>query len=357
MTNSASFRVLVVEDSPTARALLVEILRSDPEIEVVGEAANGLEAVEMAKRLRPDVITMDARMPLMDGLQATKEIMTEAPTPIVIITASFERRDVEISMHALRAGALAVLPKPTGPGSPGFAEACRQLVMTVKAMAGVKVVRHWRERPHGERPPSSPGVQAPRGVSVAAVAVAASTGGPAALHQLLSTLPAGFPIPVLVVQHIAPDFVNGLASWLDAASPLTVKVAEEGEPLRPRTVYLAPDRLDLRVSDRGTVSLSRPTPGSRLCPSATSLFESVAQAYGASALAVILTGMGQDGLEGLASIKQAGGRVVAQDEETSVVFGMPAAAINAGLADLVLPLPAIASMLTELTHDPHRRSP
>lgn len=352
---SLAIRVLVAEDSPTARALLVEILGSDPELKVVGEAANGIDAVEMTKRLRPDVVTMDVRMPLMDGFQATKRIMIAAPTPIVIITASFARRDVELSMSALRAGALAVLPKPTGPGAPGFAEECRQLVRTVKAMAGVKVVRRWADRPALERPPGRVRDQVRPPVTV--VAAASSTGGPAALLQILSTLPADFPVPVLVVQHIAADFVNGLASWLDASSPLRVKVAEEGELVRPGTVYLAPDRRDLGLSSQGTVSLSMPLPGSHVCPGATPLFESVARVRGASVLAVILTGMGQDGLEGLAAIKRAGGRVLAQDEETSVVFGMPAAAIGAGLADLVLPLPAIAPMLVELTARVDRRTP
>lgn len=355
MTSPPPLRVLVAEDSPTARALLVEILGSDPELKVVGEAANGIDAVEMTKRMRPDVVTMDVRMPLMDGLQATKLIMIEAPTPIVVITASFERRDVELSMNALRAGALAVLSKPSGPGTPGFPEECRQLVRTVKAMAGVKVVRHWRERPTVERPALRARDQA--WPPVTAVAAAASTGGPAALLQILSMLPAGFPVPMLVVQHIAADFVSGLASWLDAASPLKVKVAAEGELLRPGTVYLAPDGRDLGVSNQSTVSLSMPRPGSAFCPGATPLFESVARACGASALAVILTGMGQDGLEGLGAIKRAGGRVLAQDEESSVVFGMPAAAIGADLADLVLPLPSIASMLVELTTGADRRTP
>jgi two-component system, chemotaxis family, protein-glutamate methylesterase/glutaminase len=350
MTNSEKLRALVAEDSPTARALLVEILASDPGLEVVGEARNGLEAVAMTKRLRPHVVTMDLRMPLMDGLEATKEIMIEAPTPIVIVTASLEPRDVERSMHALQSGALAVLAKPSGPGSPGFPEACRQLVTTVKAMAEVKVVRHWREH----RPASPAAVRSlamPR-----VVAMAASTGGPAALQQLLSALPAGFPVPILVVQHIAPGFVQGLASWLGASSPLKVKVAEQGEPLRPGTVYLAADGRDMGVSERGSVSLSAPRPGNG-CPGATALFESVARSYGPSAVAVILTGMGRDGLEGLASIKRGGGRVVAQDEATSVVFGMPGAAVEAGLADLVLPLSSIASTLVELTIGSHGSRP
>lgn len=352
MTESRRFRTLVAEDSPTARALLVEVLGSDSGLEVVGEAANGLEAVELTVRLKPDVVTMDVRMPVMDGLAATEEIMTVAPTPIVIVSGSFDRRDVELSMNALRAGALAVLPKPSGPAAPGFSEECRQLVATVKSMAAVKVVRRWRGRSPVEPTPRS----IPRSAPPAVVAMAASTGGPAALQRILSSLPADFPVPVLVVQHIAAGFVGGLTDWLDAASFLRVKVADDGEPLLAGTAYLAPDGRDLGVSDRGRASLTGPRTGNSWS-SATSLFDSVANAYGSSTLAVILTGMGRDGLAGLLAVKRAGGRVIAQDEETSVVFGMPGAAVEAGVADLVLPLGSIGPTMVELTRESSRRRP
>jgi two-component system, chemotaxis family, protein-glutamate methylesterase/glutaminase len=339
-------RVLVAEDSVTTREFLVAMLRSDPKIEVVGEAKDGLEAIEMTRRLRPNVITMDIRMPRMDGLEATKQIMISIPTPIVIVSGSLEVRDVEVSMQALRAGALTLLAKPAGPASPKFEKERREFVETVKAMSQVKVVRRWRDR----QPAESGAERRALGGSarVRVVAIAASTGGPAALQQTFSALEGDFPVPILVVQHIARGFVEGLASWLSAVCPLRVKVAEEGEPLSPRTVYLAPDERHLGVSSQASVSLSRTLSGTGFCPSATFLFESVARVFGTSALAVVLTGMGQDGLDGLMAVRRAGGRIIAQDEATSVVFGMPGVAVEAGLADWVLPLPEIAPRLMDM---------
>jgi two-component system chemotaxis response regulator CheB len=340
-------RVLVVDDSPTARALLVEILRSDPDVQVIGEAKDGLEGVELAGRMRPDLVTMDVRMPRLDGFAATKEIMIASPTPIVIVTASFGAREVDLAMQSLRAGALTILRKPPGPEAPGFEEAARKLLSTVKAMAQVKVVRHWR--PSGPTARAATPTPAPRrtGLRAPLVAIATSTGGPAALHRLLSGLPSDFPAPILVVQHNAPGFMNGLVAWLGGGSGLTVKVAEQGEPLRPGTVYLAPDDRHLGVAPAGTALLSAAPPVGGFRPSGTFLFESAARARGSSVVALILTGMGDDGVEGLQAVRQAGGHVIAQDEATSVVWGMPGAAVAAGLADSVLPLDAIALRLSE----------
>jgi two-component system chemotaxis response regulator CheB len=341
-------RVLVVEDSPTARGLLVAILRSDPEIQVVGEAANGIEAVELTCELRPDVVTMDVRMPIMDGLEATKEIMATAPTPIVLITASLLIHDVDASMCALRAGALAVLPKPPGPESPGFDEAAQDLVAQVKAMSQVKVVRHWRRTGAAPREAAAASSRSPAPSRARVVAIATSTGGPAALHAVLADLPGDFPAPVLVVQHITAGFIAGLADWLTKGTDLHVKVAVDCEPLAAHTVYLAPDDHHLGVAANRTVALSRAPAVGGFRPSGTVLFESVAAAYGAAAVAVILTGMGEDGVAGLRAVRKAGGRVLAQDENTSVIFGMPGAAVAAGLADHVLPLERMAAHLVEL---------
>jgi two-component system chemotaxis response regulator CheB len=338
-------RVLVVEDSITDRTLLLEVLRSDPEIEVVAEAKDGVEAVELTQALRPDVVTMDVRMPRMDGLAATKEIMTTAPTPIVIVTGSVGGHDSEVAIHALRAGAVHVLHKPRGPAAPDFDETAHKLLSTVKAMAQVKVVRHWRPGPR----PAGPAPPPPRGEARRLViAIATSTGGPAALQQVFSGLPDNFSTPILVVQHITPGFAAGLAAWLNTVCGLQVKVARHGESLTPHTVFLAPDDRHLGVSDRSTVVVSAAPPIGGFRPSGTFLFESVARRFGAAAVAVILTGMGEDGVEGLAAVHKAGGRVIAQDEESSVVYGMPGAAVAAGLADAVLPLGAIASRLVEL---------
>ncbi len=336
-------RALIAEDSQTTRELLVAILGADPELQVVGEAKDGIEAVEMTRRLRPDVVTMDIRMPRMDGFEATRQIMAQIPTPIVVVSASVDAREVQVSMDALRLGALTVLAKPPGPESPRFDEHARRFADTIKAMSQVKVVRRWA---HTE-PPAPARPQALRqGGRVQVVAIGASTGGPAALARILSDIPGDLAVPVLVVQHIARGFTQGLASWLNASSALRVKVGEQGEALAPRTVYLAPDGRHMGVSaDRALIRITDAAPVGGFRPSATLLFQSVAQAFGASTLALILTGMGEDGVAGLTSVRQAGGKIVAQDEASSVVFGMPGAAVAAGLADLTLPLQVIAERL------------
>ncbi|MBI4538714.1 MAG: chemotaxis-specific protein-glutamate methyltransferase CheB [Gemmatimonadetes bacterium] len=338
-------RVVVAEDSLTVRELLVSILESDPEILVVGQAKHGEEAVELAKRLRPDLITMDIHMPVMDGFEATKEIMVEAPTPILIVSSSASRREVELSLNALRVGALMVVAKPDNPLSERFDGRRNRFLSMVKAMSQVKVVRRWAP---GRRRVPAPRPRADVRRPIRVVAVGASTGGPAALQHILRDLPGDFPVPILVVQHIAPDFVAGLAEWLAASCALHVRVATDGELLRSHTVYLAPDDRHLGVGDgaRARVSAGPPVGGFR--PSATYLFESAARAYGAGVAALILTGMGSDGVEGLRAVRAAGGQVVAQDEATSVVYGMPREAAEAQLADVVLSIDEVASWLTDL---------
>ena len=333
-------RVLVAEDSSTARALLVGILSADPEIEVIGQARDGVEAVEMTQRLRPDVVTMDIDMPLLNGFEATKRIMVEAPTPIVIVTGISDTRQVASSMQALSCGALTLLQKPTGPLQRDFEEVCKHTVETVKSLSQVKVVGHRTARRRSSvPPPSSPG-------RTGIVAIAASTGGPTAIQRILCELPQDFPLPIVVVQHLARGFVEGFALWMSGACPLRVQVATHGAALSCGTVYVAPDDRHLGVGRNATALLDGDMPPiGGFKPSGTYLFSSVAKAYGASAIAVVLTGMGVDGTAGLRAVKQSGGRVIAQDEDTSVVFGMPASAIAEGMADEIVPLGDIASRL------------
>jgi two-component system chemotaxis response regulator CheB len=334
-------RVLVAEDSATARELLVGMLSADPAITVIGTARNGEEAIAMTAALRPDVVTMDVRMPGIDGLEATRRIMAQTPTPIVIISGHY---DVVLSLEALRAGALTILPKPSGPHAENFAEQCAWLVRTVKSMAAVKVVRRRRGKPAAAAPATA---RLPR-ARPRIVSIAASTGGPAALAQVLGGLPPAFPLPLLVVQHIANGFADGLARWLDGVSPLSVRIAGEGEALAPGTVYLAPDDHHLMVRNAETVTVARTPPVDGFRPSASVLFESAARVFGGAAVAVVLTGMGEDGVSGIRSLHAAGGCVIAQDEQTSVIYGMPGATVAAGLADYVLPLPAIAKHIEAL---------
>lgn len=350
-------RVLVVEDSATVRRLLVDMLESDPELRVVGVAEDGLSAVREAIRLAPDVITMDVNMPGQDGLAATKQIMSEAPTPIIIVSSTANQRSVALSLDATKAGALMVLPKPEGPLGPHHAEQRDELILMTKAMARVKVVRRWGAR-HG-RTRSTVGTRGTgpdaRPGAVRLVAIGCSTGGPAALQRILTALPADFPVPIAVVQHMALGFLDGLATWLAGSTALRVTVVRDGEPLAPGTVYLAADdrHLDI-VADAGGSGRLRarlvdlpPVAGFR--PSASYLFGAAARAVGPGAVGVVLTGMGNDGVEGLRELHARHGRVYAQDEASSVVFGMAREAIRGGVVDEVLPLDEIAARLNEVT--------
>ena len=339
-------RILVAEDSPTARALLMEILQSHPGLEVVGSAATGADAVEMTERLRPDLVTMDVQMPKMDGLQATREIMATVPTPIIIVSST-ARGDAALSLTATEAGALMVVPKPEGPSSEGFAEQREYLLRMVNAMARVRVVRRWRSQGGTTHSPGQRGARMTTPPRL--VAIGASTGGPAALRELLRSITPGFPVPVVVVQHIAKGFADGLADWLSTTGGPPVSVARHGEPLLPGRVYLAPDDKHLGVSPGLTAQLSDAPPMGQFRPSATHLFRTTASALGAAAVGVMLTGMGDDGVAGLRDLHHAGGRVLAQDEASSVIYGMAREAVNAGVVDEVLSLGDIPARLLELT--------
>lgn len=343
-------RLLIAEDSQTTRELLVSIFEASGEsIEVVGLARHGREAVDLVLRLRPDVVLMDIRMPVMEGFEATRQIMSRCPTPIVIMTAAFNVREVEISMQALRCGAVTLLQKP-GLDDPDFAQNARDFVRTVQSMADVKVVRRWNRK---EQPADSSVGDVPRikGFLPRVLTVAASTGGPLALHCLLSHLSQDFPLPILVVQHIAEGFTEGLASWLDKHSALDVRMAWEGAPVRRGQVLLACDDRHLEIKDANCVHCSDSSPVDGFRPSATVLFETAARIFGHATLGLILTGMGNDGVRGLRAIKNAGGMVLAQSEATSVVFGMPGAAVAEGLPDRVLDLDDIAPVLHTLCQD------
>jgi two-component system chemotaxis response regulator CheB len=353
--------VLVAEDSATARELLVQVLASDPEIEVVGQAHTGVQAVDLTLALRPDLVTMDIEMPGLDGIAATREIMERVPTPIIVVSTSTIRRDAVRSMDALAAGALYVIGKPQYPFAEGFERWRDELLSATKSMAQVEVVRRVRRRPGARTPVSAPAALGGRtlaspgsvatppapGTAPRLIAIAASTGGPSALHLILRALPPNFPLPIVVVQHIAHGFTGALAGWLQQGCRVRVRVAEDGEALCGGVVYLAPDDRHLGVTDR-RVALSDDAKIGAFRPSANHLFESAAREYGASVVGVILTGMGTDGVAGLRHVRAAGGRVLAQDEESSVVFGMPAGAIRAGLTDAVLNPQRIADHLTAL---------
>lgn len=345
-------RVVLAEDSETCRQLLTTVLESDGQLKIIGHAHDGEAAVSLTDSLRPDVVVMDAHMPVMDGFVATQTIMGHCPTPIVIVSATMDVSAVAASMRALESGALTLLPKPTSPKAEEFDDMVRQFVNTVRAMADVKVVRRFKSQPlaHANNLPASPLMEnlEPR-KRVRVIGIGASTGGPAALQHIFSRLPKRLPVPVLVVQHIAPGFVDGLCTWLESVSVCRVKVAEHGETLQPGVVYFAPDACHLTVSRIMTVDLTRHAPVGGFSPSATVLFSSLSDVFGATTLGLVLTGMGSDGVDGLRALRRTGATVIAQDEATSVVFGMPKAAVDAGLANIVLPLPQIAHRLAQMS--------
>ena len=334
-------RVVLAESQASVREVMLRVLQADPEIDVVGTASTGADALRLTKQLRPSAVVMAVRMPTLDGFEAAKQIMIETPTPIVLVASNPGFPELELSAEALRAGALALVSVPPQAAGDGAEAAQRQFTSTIKALSQVKVVRRWRERTRPESRESSPA----RGTPARIVAVAASTGGPAALQAILSQLPATFPTPIMVVQHISTGFINDFVTWMNNISLLTVKIATEGEGLAASTVYVAPDDRHLGVAAGHRVLLSSAAPVGGFRPSATFLFESVAKAFGSAALGVILTGMGSDGVDGLRCIQAARGTVVAQDESSSVVFGMPRAAIEAGVVNRTLTLADITSEL------------
>ena len=345
-------KVLVVEDSPVVREFLVHILGADPAIQVIGTANDGEQALEAVARKRPDVITMDIHMPKLDGLEATRRIMETYPTPIVIVSGSTDPREVSTTFRAMEAGAVAVLRRPAGIGHPDHEASARELVQTVKLMSEVKVIRRWPKA--GRQPQVPPPAQAHRAqieAKARVVAIGASTGGPPVLQTILAALPKDFPLPILIVQHMATGFTQGFVQWLAQTSSLPVHLATHDEDIRPGHVYVAPDEFQMRVERGGKIVLTKDEPENGLRPSVSYLLRSVAEVYGRDAVAGLLTGMGHDGAEELKLLRDRGATTFAQDKESSVVHGMPGAAIKLDAATFVLPPEKIAAVLTNLVHN------
>jgi two-component system chemotaxis response regulator CheB len=338
---------MVVEDSLVVRQLLVHIIASDPRLVVAAAVSSAEEALREIGRIQPDVVSMDIRLPGMDGLEATRRIMAEHPTPIVVIASSIEDSSLKISMNALRAGALTVVEKPVGLSSDGYAAIASTICTQLYIMSQVPVVRQrsfapWREAPAPRREPEWSAMRP------SIMGIAASTGGPPALAKVLGALPPDFPLPILLVQHMGAPFLEGFASWLNGLVPLEVRLAQDQEIPKPGQVYVAPGDRHLLLSSAGTLKLSAEPPLGNQRPSATVLFQSMARSLGRRGLGVILTGMGEDGAQGLVELRQAGGYTVAEDESTAVVYGMPAAAVRMGGVNVSLPLDLIAPRILRL---------
>jgi len=361
-------RVLVVEDSMTARERLVEILSADADIEVVAAVGDGKRAIEVVSEQRPDVITMDMMLPTMTGLAATEYIMAHFPTPILIVSASVNRGELFRTYDALAAGAVDVFDKPNGQEPDGHWE--KKFISTLKLVAKIKVITHPRGRLSAmtRALPATPQATATWPTSAArssngpeayeVVALGTSTGGPGALVEVLRSLPENFQIPVLLVLHINEPFGSAFADWLDAQTKRRVSHAIEGQPLESVTgrVAMAPGHSHLVVRD-GRLRLTKDAERHSCRPSVDVLFESVAVDCGSKAAACLLTGMGRDGADGLLAIRKAGGLTIAQDEATSVIYGMPREAARLGAAQHILPLSEIGPAIANFTRPVRLRVP
>ena len=350
MTQPRRVRVLIVDDSAVQRQLLSCLLGRDPELDVVGSASNGVDALRAVSELQPDLVTLDECMPGIDGLETARRIMHQAPTPIVMVSSLRGQHARELSAAAAAVGVLAVQDKRALSGTDPAATA--ELLRVIKSMAAVRLVRRRREpsaTPLLNGPPQAPRAPVPPLVAgpVDVVAIGASTGGPQALREILTRLPADFSVPVLVVQHTTAGYSHTLVDWLQLGTRLRVCIAEDGQPFSRPGVYVAPTERHLVVRGRHLALLDEP-PCSLHRPSATVLFRSVAAAYGARAVGILLTGMGDDGAAGLLEMKRSGGFTIAQDEASSVVFGMPAEAIRLGAASRVLAPRDMPRLLLEL---------
>ena len=343
-------KVLITEDSPVVRGFLEYVLNRDPDIEVIGMAKNGEEAVQMVLKNKPDVITMDIHMPRMDGFEATRKIMETDPVPIVICSASWNPEEVDKTFRTMEAGAVAALEKPRGMGHPNSEASVRELLNTIKAMSGIKVVRRWAKYRQVGKSTAVPSKESrkPSASELKLVAIGASTGGPLVLQSILSGFSKSFPVPVMIVQHIAMGFLSGLVDWLNKTTHFPVHIVKDGERLAPGKAYLAPDDYHLGVVKKNKVVLSKSKPENNLRPAVSYLFRSVAEVYGDQALGVLLTGMGKDGAKELKMIKDKGGMTIVQDHETSVVHGMPGEAMKLGAHRMVLPSDKIAKKICEL---------
>ncbi|MFH1860727.1 MAG: chemotaxis-specific protein-glutamate methyltransferase CheB [bacterium] len=374
-------RVLVVDDSLVVREIITKILRSDPEIEIVGTARNGVEAIDLAARLRPSIITMDINMPIKNGLEAIEEIMAYTPTPILVIS-SLVNKEVGFAFRAMELGALDVFEKPTMGVWDGQEKLERELKAKVKLLSKIRVVTHLAGRRREQKLEGSPLAETapltenilntsltlpvpeisrkeqtcllplpalpqipPDGLKGSGtfeiVAIGASTGGPKALQQVLSPIPKDFPLPIVIVQHIADGFTEGLVEWLETECMLKIKLGKDRELLQSGVIYVAPCRSHMRVDEYKQIRLDDSAPIGGHKPAVTALLSSVAKVYGNKAIGVILTGMGGDGAEGLKEMRDKGAATIAQDKNTSIIFGMPKVAIDMGAAQKVLPIDII----------------
>ncbi|MEO8493757.1 MAG: chemotaxis-specific protein-glutamate methyltransferase CheB [Planctomycetota bacterium] len=347
-------RVLIVEDSVTQREIFRRLLADDPELMVVAEARNGREAIEQVQKHSPDVVLMDIHMPDMDGITATAEIMQLCPVPIVIASATLKKRDVDLAMKAYEAGAVSVIEKPEGAVLLHLKKMAPELRRELIAASKARVQRRPKpsDGPDGADRLVQSGQSAGSGgklpaKNVSVIGVCASTGGPPILMKILAEIPKPFPIPILLVQHISRGFEDGFARWLAVSTGQSVEIAASGQRITPGT-WIAPSGRHLAVSSATRLELPRGIESEIHCPSGNPLFESLAKHVGANAVGVQLTGMGDDGAQGLLRLKQAGSTTIIQNEASCMIWGMPKAAQQIGAGTYELDPDGIVAALTQL---------
>jgi len=312
-------KVLIVDDSPVQRELLQEILTQDPEISVIGMACDGEEGVTEALAKKPDIITMDIHMPKMNGIEATRKIMSLRPIPIIIISASSSETEVSSAFEALEAGAIAIEEKINF-----VVDNTKKLIETIKLMAEIKMVRRLDYSKKNKM--KTKVVLENQSLNIRAIAMGVSTGGPPVLQEIFKNLPENFP-PILVVQHITPGFLQGLSDWLTQTTKKTIKIATHGEKINANQIYFAPENYHMGINTLSKIVLSTDEPENGHRPSVSFLFRSFAEHFGNQSLGILLTGMGHDGAEGLKKMKDTGAFTIAQDKKSSTIFGMPSEAI------------------------------
>ncbi|ACL16663.1 chemotaxis-specific protein-glutamate methyltransferase CheB [Methanosphaerula palustris] len=347
---SQKIRVLVVDDSAVSRQILSAILNADPSIHVAGEAPDGETAIRLARSLRPDVIVMDIVMPGLNGFLTTQQIMETTPVPIIIVSGIEDPDEVGIIFSAMQAGALLSLRKPAGPGHPNHLKEARDLVWNVKMVSEIRVVKR---RPtvvsSPPRPFSHHNRGTGRGAPVRVIAIGVSTGGPIVLQEILSHLPAGFPIPILIVQHIAAGFSEGFADWLSQVSGFPVRLATDRASLKPGVALVAPDGFQMGIDSDHGIHLVDAPPENGLRPSVSFLFRSLAQVCSEKTAAVLLTGMGTDGAAELKHLRDLGAVTVVQDQKSALVYGMPGEAVRLNAAGYILTPAEIADLMVDLS--------
>ncbi|MBN2238697.1 MAG: chemotaxis response regulator protein-glutamate methylesterase [Dehalococcoidales bacterium] len=346
--------VLVVDDSSFARLSIIKQLSKDPEIEIIGYAKDGIEAIEKVKELKPDVVTLDIQMPRMNGLEALEHIMTEEPTPVIMLSSITEEGSA-ITLRSLELGAIDFFLKQSAASPASISGTDETLVNKIKyaAIAGKKLKNRERTL-HGRVPSTSTPVSGKSDIrnelteKSRVVVIASSTGGPGALYELIPHISSEVEAAVLIVQHMPPGFTKSLSERLNELSPLSVKEAEHGDLLYEGRVFIAPGNYHMITESNNRITLNQQPPVMFLRPSANLTMKSVAKIYGSRAIGIVLTGMGADGTDGAKEIKSCGGKIAVQDESTSVIFSMPENVINAGIADMVLPLDKMADVINKM---------